>query len=309
MMQLVATSQQRIPANHKPLRPGERYKLLHKIAKTGTTKIHLAFDVDQGHDVILKVVSRENPDVIRALVNEARMLEKRISMSFPEFYEYGELSSSDFNFIAMEAIPGRNLSDLIKMNTAGVPWWKAVGYVREVGQALKDLHEGGYVHQDIKPANIILPDNGGSLGSIRLIDLGLACGIDAVAPKIFLGTPEYASPEQVKEKKTSVRSDIYSLGIVLFELLTGKNPMLDKNWARSLTNQLIKPFPELPREALVGKLNDVVFARLRNIIAGMTAKDPADRPQNIDIVLEALGELGPPPFPDSALKYIRLLPI
>ncbi|MBI2570704.1 MAG: protein kinase [Candidatus Schekmanbacteria bacterium] len=183
-------------------------------------------------------------------------------------------------FIVMEHVEGRPLSSLLA--NGPLPVAKVRDILRQLLAALDHAHANGIIHRDVKPGNILVDD----AGMVKLMDFGIAAGRTAAAAAAgaepdsdpaasgTLGTPRYLSPEQLLGRDADARSDIYALGIVIFEMLTGKYPYSATTVAEVLACHLNEPLPE-PRS-----LNPFVPEELNQLVLKATAKDPADRHQS-----------------------------
>ena len=162
---------------------------------------------------------------------------------------------------------------------------QSLAYARDLAYALQAIHEVGIFHRDLKPGNVMLRDD----GSIALIDFGLAKHValkmEVTDKGLIFGTPHYMSPEQGHGKEIDARSDLYALGVMLFEMLTGKKPFDADNHMAILVHHAKAPIPRLPER----------IASVQPLIDTLMAKDAANRPANadeaakqIDAVLTAL---------------------
>ena len=152
-------------------------------------------------------------------------------------------------FIVMELVPGETLRDLIG-RAAPLPPALAVAIAAQMAEALAYAHAQGLVHRDIKPANVLLRDEGGDMVRVKVADFGIAkaaatAGGDLTASGTVLGTPKYLSPEQVQGKEPDPRADLYSLGVVLFEMLAGQPPFQESTDMATALAHVQKPAPDL----------------------------------------------------------------
>jgi serine/threonine-protein kinase len=165
-----------------------------------------------------------------------------------------------------------------------MPIKEALRTMVQVCRALGYAHERGVIHRDIKPENIMLPDKGGK-GKVVLMDFGVAhtSYLGTVGTRsTYLGTPYYMSPDQISRRSVDGRSDIYSLGVVFFEVLTGKRPFDDADPLKVLIKHRESPPPKLR------SLNRKIPAGLERIVLKMLAKRPADRYKSIEALVAAL---------------------
>ncbi len=189
---------------------------------------------------------------------EARAAGRLNHPAIVTIHDVGEDEASGLVFIAMEMIHGRNLSQLLKEGVRFRPS-EVARIVAEVAVALDYAHGMGVVHRDIKPANILITDK----GTVKIADFGVARleSSNLTVEGQFIGTPNYMSPEQITGKAVDGRSDIFSLGVVLFELLTGKKPFAGKTMAEVTLNIVQKPcpIPSTVRPGLPAAFNPIVL--------------------------------------------------
>jgi len=202
---------------------GGRYRLVELLGQGGMATIYRATDSELGRDVAVKVLHPEyghDPDFVARFRQEAHAA---ASLSHPGIVGVYDFGTDDAGpYLVMELVDGEDLAALIRRN-GPLPPRQAARLVAEVARALDAAHERGIVHRDVKPGNIMLTAN----GRVKVTDFGIArAWADArlTLPGTTLGSVHYFSPEQALGEPTTAASDIYSLGIVLFELLTGRRP-------------------------------------------------------------------------------------
>jgi serine/threonine protein kinase len=217
-----------------------------------------------------------NPDFFESFVTEAKTIAKLSHENIVQIYDIEERYRTVF--IVMERLEGMVLSDLL-MSDYKLPPKRAVNFLIQIANGLHYAHQKGIVHQDIKPANIlILPDD-----KVKIVDFGLACPIGA--ENFLAGTPFYMSPEQVRCLPVDQRSDIYSLGLVVYEMITGKRPFEGNDHWEVME---IRTKQEIPDPiALIPNLSGT----LRDFILKSCARTPEKRYQNIPEVLDAIKSL------------------
>lgn len=270
----------------------KRYQLKNLIAEGGMSKIFLAQDLELEKEIVLKIVRNGIDEYATSLVNEAKV-HRSFAQAAPHLAP-GFLGTNvdratprtRYLYIAMEYVPGRTLKAVMDAAKAGnekLPLYKIIEIVMQLC-GLHALHMKGTVHCDIKPANIIIQED----ESLRLLDYGIAREIGHREAENVSGTPDYLSPEQADLKEVDQRADIYSLGLLFYEMLTGSNPMQADGFVDTILNQREKPLPKLKiasienridpekRETLRGKITDLSY-RLRRILQDMTDKDPNGR--------------------------------
>ena len=202
---------------------GGRYRLVELLGQGGMATIYRATDSELRRDVAVKVLHTEyghDPDFVARFRQEAHAAASLSHPGIVGVYDFGTDEAGPY--LVMELVDGEDLAALIRRN-GPLPPRQAARLVAEVARALDAAHERGIVHRDVKPGNIMLTAN----GRVKVTDFGIArAWADArlTLPGTTLGSVHYFSPEQALGEPTTAASDIYSLGIVLFELLTGRRP-------------------------------------------------------------------------------------
>lgn len=200
------------------------YTIQSKLGSGGMATVYKAHESSLNRVVAIKVLSprlSEDTGFIKRFHREAQAAAQLNHPHIVQIYAIGE--DQGVHYFAMEYINGRSLSD-IKHQKGILPPLEAVGYIKQVADALEDAHKAGLVHRDIKPANIMID----SAGRAKVTDFGIAY-VSQAQTKLtqdgaIIGTPEYLSPEQCEGKPLDGRSDIYSLGVAFYELISGKTP-------------------------------------------------------------------------------------
>lgn len=192
-------------------------------------------------------------------------------------YDFGE--DHGFLYITMEFLQGKSLEKALRDEEA-LPVEKVISIYEQVTSALDYAHQHRIVHRDIKPANLMLLDS----GTVKVADFGIAkiMSLGMTADGQVLGTPNYMSPEQITGKQLDGRSDIFSLGVILYEMLTGEKPFSGRNLT-TITYKIVRQEPIPPRE-----LDATIHPGLSYVITKALAKNPADRYQSCRALLEDL---------------------
>ncbi len=200
-----------------------RYQIIEELGKGGMGKVYRVLDKKLNEEVALKLIRPEystDKQTIERFNNELKLARKIAHRNVGKMYELMEDAGT--HFITMEYVPGENLKSTIR-RIGQLPVAKSMAIAGEICDGLGEAHRFGVVHRDLKPSNIILDSEGNS----RIMDFGIARSIHAkgiTGAGVMIGTPEYMSPEQVEGKDVDQRSDIYSLGIIFYEMLTGRVP-------------------------------------------------------------------------------------
>jgi len=223
-----------------------RYHLLEKLGEGGMATVYKAYDTRLEREVAVKIIRREAfpPEVIEHMLKrferEAKAMAKLSHSNIVKVHDYGEHEGSPY--IVMELLSGGTLKQRLGKP---VQWQKAVSLVEPIARALGYAHSEGILHRDVKPANILITKSGEPI----LTDFGIAKlleqedGHTLTGTGVGVGTPEYMAPEQGLGSKVDGRADIYSLGIVLYEIITGRKPFLADTPLAVLYKQMNDPLP------------------------------------------------------------------
>jgi serine/threonine-protein kinase len=255
------------------------YRVVAKLGEGGMGAVYLAEHPVIGRRAALKVIHPQharNAEVVARFVNEATAINRIGNEHIVEVTDFGRTDAGDFYFI-MEHLEGRPLSELIASDAPFAPA-HAVGIAAQIADALAASHAHGVIHRDLKPENIFLVARGEDPAFVKVLDFGLAklLNDDGMAPHktrvgIVMGTPFYMSPEQCEGTEIDERADVYALGVVLFEMLTGKLPFGGDDCAEVLMKQVSVRAPAA--RSLVPDLPEELDAILHTALA----KRPADR--------------------------------
>jgi hypothetical protein len=244
-----------------------RYRLMSRIAVGGMGEVWRAEDVLLGREVAVKTLKPEflgDQDFRARFRAEARHAGRLGHPGIASVYDFGE--SDDTAWLVMELVDGEPLSAVLRRDGV-LPVSRALDVVAQTAAALHAAHEGGVVHRDVKPGNLLVrPD-----GVVKVTDFGIASAADAVPltrTGTVLGTAYYLSPEQAAGGSGSPATDVYSLGVVAYECLTGSRPFPGDNPVAVALAHLRSPVPPLPEH---------VPEPVRELIERALAKDPAER--------------------------------
>jgi serine/threonine protein kinase/Tfp pilus assembly protein PilF len=200
-----------------------RYQIIEELGHGGMGRVYKVFDTDIKEKIALKLLRPEialDKETIERFSNELKLARKISHRNVCRMFDLGK--SEGTTFITMEFVPGEDLKKLIR-KTGQLGAGRAVSIAKQVCEGLAEAHHLGTIHRDLKPQNIMVDED----GNARIMDFGIARslrGKGITGAGVMIGTPEYMSPEQVEGKEVDERSDIYSLGVVLFEMVTGHVP-------------------------------------------------------------------------------------
>lgn len=255
------------------------YDMRRCLARTDNASIHTAFSAEQQEEVVIKLLKRGRGSLSRdtqfsRFMDEFKILHDIDDPAVAKIYDFRV--TSRYSYIAMEYFALGHLGGVMR---EPVPPHDAFRIATEIAHALSIIHMSGVVHLDLKPANIMLRDD----GTVGLIDFGISksASMPSVDGQIISGTPYYMSPEQANGGDTDERSDLYSLGVILFQMLTGDKPFSGKDAEAILQAQRESPIPELPA-ALSGA---------QPLLERLLAKNPDDRLPSARELVEVIEHL------------------
>ncbi|MDN5698257.1 MAG: protein kinase, partial [Rubrobacter sp.] len=276
-----------------------RYEVKTSLGRGGMAEVYLARDRVLDRDVALKILSRcyaEDEDFVRRFRREAQSAASLAHPNVVSIHDLGEVEGQAGEpptyYIAMEYVEGISLRELLEREVR-LPYETAVSIARQVAEGLSAAHERGIVHRDIKPHNILLSGNAGGeypgegRGGVKVADFGIARAASSTTTNTegILGTAYYLSPEQAMGGEATYQSDLYSLGVVLYEMLTGRRPYDAESpfgvAMRHVTGDLRPPkqiVPDLPAE-------------LNSVVVRLLGKDPEERPGDAEELLANLEDL------------------
>ncbi len=257
-----------------------RYRVIRRLGSGGMADVYLAEDTQLGRQVALKVLYRrfaEDSEFVERFRREASSAAGLQHPNVVSVFDRGEWDGT--YYIAMEYLPGRNLKQVVRDYGALDPAL-AVDLVMQILKAARFAHRRGIVHRDIKPHNVIVDDE----GRAKVTDFGIARAgtSDMTETGSIMGTAQYLSPEQAQGHPVDARADLYSIGIVLYELLTGRLPFD----AESPVTIALKQVSEDPVPPM--QLNPAVSPALDSVVMRALRKDPGERFQDADSFMAAL---------------------
>src|SRR5215207_8072966 len=249
---------------------GDRFRLEGKIGSGGMSTVYRAFDPTLERWVAIKLMHRDissDPDQLERFRREARAVAQLNHPHVVTVIDAGEDEGAPY--IVFEYVEGETLKDRIR-RLGRLPVSEAVAYAIEIGRALESAHSNRLVHRDVKPQNVLIdPD-----GRAKVTDFGIARSLEAqglTATGRVLGTTDYVSPEQALGHEVTGQSDIYSLGIVLYEMLTGETPFQADTQVAVAMKQVRDPLPDVQRR------RPEISAALAAVVERSTAKETQNR--------------------------------
>jgi eukaryotic-like serine/threonine-protein kinase len=238
-----------------------QYAILHKLGESSRAAVYFAYSITLGRNVALKISKPtiEDANECREFAREYAAISAVQHHSVVEIYDYGFHAGREF--IAMEYFPCGDLKTRLQQPMSMA---ESLGYALRICGALKVIHAAGLIHRDLKPPNVMLRED----GSVVLIDFGLAKGLDmtgnSTAIGVLRGSPYYMSPEQAQGVPLDARSDLYSVGVMLFEMLTGSKPYVGTTALEVMQQHVHGPRPPLPPQfASLDPLLEQLMARER----------------------------------------------
>jgi diguanylate cyclase (GGDEF)-like protein len=298
-----------------------KYRIERVIGSGGMATVYAATRIQIGDMAAIKVLTPESTAVPLAVARFQREVRAAARIKHPNVisvYDFGTLPDGRA-YMVMEYVTGESLREELK-RTGPLPFERAVQLMTAVCAAIHTAHGEGIIHRDLKPENIMLARMRDGSETVKVVDFGVAELHESATATaltklteygLMVGTPHYMSPEQCRSEPLDKRSDIYSLGIILYEMLTGTVPFNARTVSAVIIQQATEP-PRRPRD-----LNPEIGWALEHVVLRALEKDPARRPQNANELAHDLGLAltnlrMPPPtgeFPAPSIRDVPLTPI
>ncbi len=276
----------------------DRFKINALIARGGMGKVYRAEQSPLGRVCAIKVLNpnyagEHDPEFHKRFFLEASIASKLTHPNTVTIFDYGR-TEDDIYYMAMEYLEGHTLHRAIR-EASHFPEERAAHIARQICRALREAHSLGVIHRDLKPANIFLVEHGDETDFVKVLDFGLVKNVsgdgkgeDLTQTGLFMGSPKYMAPEQIRGDKVDARTDIYALGIIMYEMITGKVPFDRPNSVNILMAHVNEEAPALRQM----NPNVNVSPAIEDTVARCMAKDPDQRFRSMDEVLASLKRVG-----------------
>ncbi|HEY6462831.1 MAG TPA: serine/threonine-protein kinase, partial [Polyangiaceae bacterium] len=275
-----------------------KFRILSHLATGGMGKVYRAEQAPLGRLVAVKVLRQpttvsdtQGSEFRKRFFREASILAKLQHANVVTLFDYGRIEGMEDEryFMAMEFLAGDTLAQRIKAR-GPLQVQESLRILRQIARGLREAHKLGAVHRDLKPSNVILvPDeDGGEV--VKILDFGIGKLMDDVDQEItqegaFLGSPKYIAPEQINERRVDARTDVYALGVIAFECVTGVVPFEGETNLETILAHNSKPVPWMVERSRV-QVPEIIETFVRRCLE----KEPSARPQSMEEVVRAIGE-------------------
>ena len=278
---------------------GTEFRIERQLGSGGFGNVYIAEQLGVQRDVVVKVIRRaltENKDIVQRFKREARIVARISHPNVVQVFTAGE-TEDGAHYLVMELVRGPTLGELL-VTEGRLPQLRAIRIAEQIAGGLAAAHEAGVIHRDLKPANVIVAPATSGGDHIKVLDFGIAKLRGApdsgetsglTANGAIVGTPAYMSPEQVSGGDIDGRSDVYTLALMLYEMVTGKHPFEANTPVQFIIQHLNEPITP-PSVRTPGLLLD---PRLEALLAQCLAKSPADRidsARDVHIALKRIGD-------------------
>lgn len=270
-----------------------RFRLLSKLGDGGMGEVYRAEQMPMGRHIALKILRQALSDDPKQVERFKREAQAASALSHPNtiiVHDFGQDTDGTL-FIAMELLEGEPLSEVLSREGA-LPPERAAAILRQICGSLDEAHSHGLVHRDLKPENVFLTERAGANDFVKVLDFGIAKVTESGGQKLetitqagaIFGTPQYMAPEQIRGEGVDARADIYALGVILYEMISGHLPFAAGSVVEMLTKHLTAPPAPIVRKAEVKA--DANVPRLEAIALRALSKDPTRRQQSARAFLE-----------------------
>lgn len=278
----------------------DRFKIIDLIARGGMGRVYRARQEPLGREVALKVLDPrykgdEDPEFQARFFLEASTAAKLSHPNTVTVFDYGK-TSDEIYFIVMELVEGRTLSSMLK-SMGALPPARAIHIALQIARSVREAHGLGVIHRDLKPANVLITTHADEEDFVKVLDFGLVKDLEdnqeLTQQGLFMGSPKYMSPEQIQGGQVDARTDVYSLGVILFYMLTGRVPFEGATQVQTLMAHVKNDIPPIEREDGLP-----IPQELQNVVLRALAKDTEVRFRSMnDLILamkQASGMMGAP---------------
>ncbi len=268
-----------------------RYRMNTKLSQGGMSTVYIARDTQDGKLFAVKVLRKDlesDPHIRDRFINESKAVQRIKHPAVVQITDIGKLDDGRICLV-MEYIHGSSLRKEMKKGPLDVA--TTVSIICTIAEGLALVHDKSVVHRDLKPENILLPFDKKNDAMAKLIDFGIARIIDT--PRIttnqhVMGTPEYIAPEQATDQPIDGRTDIYSLGVIMYEMLTGTLPFGGDDSKTLLLKHVSEPPPPIHESSMA----DHIPRGLQRLVMGCLSKKPDHRPANMEVLVSILQNFG-----------------
>ncbi len=287
----------------------DRYRILRRIGRGGMGEVFLAEHAAIGKHVAVKILSEDfarKPRIVQRFLQEARAASLIRHENVVDITDFGH-TPSGLPFLTMEYLDGEDLKAMLRREIR-LPWPRARRILLQVLAALEVAHNNGVIHRDIKPDNCFRLTRGDNVDFIKVLDFGIAKvlgdEIDQALTQtgVVMGSAEYMSPEQAKSEPIDARTDLYAVGVILYQMLTGRVPFRANGFMGTLSKHIMEP-PPLPRQVAP---EAKISRQLEQLVLRALAKDPGQRFQSAREFIVALRALRAGPVVASRTAWWSL---
>jgi len=275
----------------------ERYRIIQKLGEGGMGAVYLAEHVVIEKKIALKVLFPDltrRSDLVHRFLQEAKSASRINHENVIDINDFGQ-SEEGYVFIAMELLTGTEFGQVLREG-GPLTWERAQPILLQIAKALRAAHEKGIVHRDMKPENVFILQRDGRPDFVKVLDFGIAkvLGMDQEGPRLtrtgmIFGTPEYMAPEQAQGAKIDPRVDVYSVGCIMYHVLTGDVPFRADSFMAVLSKHMLEePVPPHLK-------NPAVTEEVERVVLKALAKDPDQRFQSMAELCAVLAAMGPMP--------------